>query len=226
VAGRFRSLRLPKNESLSIALLVAGLAALLLLLPDLFSAGAPPLQVALGWGAFVVVAALVGGGVGLFFVPRLSHHVTPRPYRHFAGRVGGSVSLQIPASGWKAVAFAELLLLTLLVVTHLAVGHSLELALAGQGGGLVGWAGSALLVGLVGEAAAWVIALSITAVTAWLLFREFLGLRIGSKSEPLADGLRATSGSAPRVSLHRSAPNLGSHLVGLLVGCCRALTEM
>jgi S-DNA-T family DNA segregation ATPase FtsK/SpoIIIE len=216
-------LRLPKNESLSIALLVAGLAALLLLLPGLFSSGAPPLQVALGWGAFVVVAALVGGGVGLFLVPKLSDHVTPRLHRHLAGRGGGPASLQIPASGWKAVAFAELLLLILLVVTHLAIGHSLELAIAGQGGGLVGWAGSALLVGLVGEAAAWVIALSITAVTAWLLFREFLGLRIGSESELLPDGLRATSGSAPGVSLLGRAPNLAPHLVGLLAWCSGVL---
>jgi S-DNA-T family DNA segregation ATPase FtsK/SpoIIIE len=150
-------LRFLKGKTLSVVLLVAGLAALLLLLPGLFSTAAPPLQVAFGWGAFVVCAALVGGGVAIFIAQEL--------HWHFAGRSSWRVS-------WKAVALAELLLLLLLTLTHLATDRSLEAALAGKGGGLVGWAGSTLLSEFAGRAGAMALAVVAAVFAAWFLARE------------------------------------------------------
>jgi S-DNA-T family DNA segregation ATPase FtsK/SpoIIIE len=176
-------LRPSKNGALSILLLVAGLVALVLLLPGLFSTPAPPLQIALGWGAFVVAATLVGGGVGLYLVPKLRESFAPRLHRHIAGQPARLASLKLPVAGWRVVAFGELLLLFLLILTHLATGQSVEVALQGQGGGLVGWAGSALLTGLVGKVLAWAVLLALGALTVWLLCREFLDLHIDLNSE-------------------------------------------
>jgi DNA segregation ATPase FtsK/SpoIIIE, S-DNA-T family len=150
-------LRPPNNKTLSVALLVVGLVALLLLLPGLFGTAASPFQVALGWGAFFVCAALVGGGVGIHFAPELRRRLPWRSSWEFS---------------WKAVALAELLLLLLLILTHLAIDSSLEAALAGQGGGLVGWAGSTLLSGLVGKAGALALVLAAVVLTIWFLGRE------------------------------------------------------
>ena len=209
-------MRLSKDETLSLALLVAGLVALLLLLPSLFNTAAPPLKIAFGWGAFVVAAALLGGGIGLYFAPKLRRHFAPKLRRHSDGRGGQEVLAQTPARGWRVIALAELLLLFLLVLTHLATGRSLEAALAGQGGGLVGWAGSALLLGLAGTAVAWGIVLAVIAIAVWLLFREFPGPRIGLTSGQPARGL----GSPPRgvhgASLQESA-SYGRHLLARLM---------
>jgi S-DNA-T family DNA segregation ATPase FtsK/SpoIIIE len=112
-----------------------------------------------------------------------------------AERRGWPVSLKIPTVGWRAIVLAELLLLLLLVLTHLAIGRTLEAALAGQGGGLVGWAGSALLTGLVGRVAAWGIVLTVIGFTAWLLCRQLLGLRVEPSGDRSAQGLRASSDS-------------------------------
>jgi DNA segregation ATPase FtsK/SpoIIIE, S-DNA-T family len=211
-------LRLPKNETLGLALLVAGLVALLLLLPGLFNAAAPPLQVMFGWGAFVVVAALVGGGIGLYLAPAM--------HRRFAGPRGRAVPSTSPTREWRAVAFAELLLLLLLVLTHLATGRSLEAALAGQGGGLVGWAGSALLVGLVGATAAWGIVLAVVALTVWLLCREFLRPRIGLMSGQSATGLRAAPGSVHGSNLEESASHVRQRLATLLAWSSAVLRSL
>jgi DNA segregation ATPase FtsK/SpoIIIE, S-DNA-T family len=174
-------LRIRKNETLSIALLGAGLVALILLLPGLFNTPAPPLQILLGWGAFVIVVGLVGGGVGL--------HLAPVLREHFARQDGHRPSLKLPDVGWRAVALGELLLLLLLVLTHLATGLSLEAALSGQGGGLAGWAGSTLLTDIVGRFPAWGIVAAVIALTVLLLAREFLDLRIDLKRRPWASEL-------------------------------------
>jgi DNA segregation ATPase FtsK/SpoIIIE, S-DNA-T family len=150
-------LRLLNSRTLSVALLVAGLVALLLLLPGLFGTAASPLRVALGWGAFVVCAALVGGGVAVYLAPELHHRFAPRSGLR---------------ASWKAVALAELLLILLLILTHLATGRSLEATLAGEGGGLVGWAGSTLLSGLMGKTGALALVLSAMVLTIWFLSRE------------------------------------------------------
>jgi S-DNA-T family DNA segregation ATPase FtsK/SpoIIIE len=204
-------LKPPRNETLSIALLVAGLIALLLLLPGLFPTTAPPLQIALGWGAFLVVAALIGGGVGLTIAPDLRRRLTG--WRDQPG------SPKMPAVGWKAVVLAELLLVLLLVLTSLAAGHSFAAALAGRGGGLVGWAGSALLAGLVGEAAAWAIILAVIALTGWLLAREFRRPR-----DALTDGRTPEGARDPSESLLATGRQTGSEsserrpLLGLRLG--------
>jgi DNA segregation ATPase FtsK/SpoIIIE, S-DNA-T family len=182
-------LRLPKNQILSVALLIAGLVALILSLPGLFGTPAPPLQVVLGWGALVIAAALVGGGVGLYLVPQLQRHLAPILHRRLARQDGGPALLKLPAVGWRAVALGELLLLLLLVLTHLATDLSLEAVLAGSGGGLVGWAGSTLLTGLVGQAPAVGVLLAVVALTVLLLCREFLDLRIDLKGRPWAKEL-------------------------------------
>ena len=55
---------------------------------------------------------------------------------------------------WEALIFAELLFLALLIFSHIGRANPLGAARAGQGGGLVGWAGSELLVGVMGVTAA------------------------------------------------------------------------
>jgi hypothetical protein len=207
------SLRLPDNKLLSVSLLVAGLVALFLLLPGVFHATAPPLQVALGWGAFVVCAALIAGGVGIYLAPEL--------HRFFAQRHGWRVS-------WKSIVLAELLLLLLLILTHLPTDRSLEAALAGQGGGLVGWAGSALLTGLAGKAGALGIVLAATAVTVWFLGRELMKISaLGSPVSPpagwLGKGLRTRIGNIPRISLHGGARHVGDGLAYAIAWWSRAL---
>ncbi|MGC8780756.1 MAG: hypothetical protein ACP5UQ_07830, partial [Anaerolineae bacterium] len=117
-------MKLPRDETIGLALLGAGLVALALLLPGEPGAGGPaPLRVAFGGAATMVVLALVAGGVALLF----------------AGRLGWQVR-------WPAIAAAEAGLLVLLAVAHLNEREPWLAARVGRGGGLIGWALSQLLL--------------------------------------------------------------------------------
>jgi len=115
--------KLSRDESLGLMFLFAGLIALLLLTPGLLGdAGPALLRVLFGWGAPVVVLGLVLGGVALVF----------------SGKMGWQVR-------WKAVAFGELFFFCLLILIHVGIQDPFDVALAGSGGGIVGWAGSEFL---------------------------------------------------------------------------------
>jgi S-DNA-T family DNA segregation ATPase FtsK/SpoIIIE len=202
-------LRLQDRRNLSVALLAAGLVALLLLVPDLFGTAAPPLRIALGWGAFVTCAALIAGGLGVCLAPWLHRHSALGSWR----------------VSWKAVVLAELLLLFLLVLTHLVTDPSLEAALAGRGGGLVGWAGGALLTGTVQRGGALGIALAGILATSWFLTRALatdpaggLGAGIGPAAARLAEGMRTRAGRVSQISPNEALAALLAWCTGVLRG--------
>ena len=141
-------MRLPKDETLGLAFLAIGLVALMLLAPGLFTGAAPaPLRVLLGWGAFVIVVMLVVGGIALTF----------------AGKMGWQVR-------WAAVAWSEVGLLSLLMLTHLGETQPLDAALAGRGGGVVGWAVSEFLGLLLPPVLVWVIGIGGLVIALWRLW--------------------------------------------------------
>jgi DNA segregation ATPase FtsK/SpoIIIE, S-DNA-T family len=116
------------QDTAGLVVVAAGLVALLLLLP-LFSAGleAVPLRILFGWGAYIIVPALLGGGAAIVFASRARWRVR-----------------------WVPLALAELLLLVLLALTHATRPDPLNDAFAGHGGGLAGWAFGQILVELAG----------------------------------------------------------------------------
>ncbi len=151
-------MRIPKNESIGLALVGAGLLSALLLIPDLLNRGGPaPLRAWLGWGALPVTLALVLGGLAVTFAPRMGWQVR-----------------------WPVALWAELLLLAALVLSHLGLltlGGQPALASTsapswdGRGGGLVGWALSQWLLTLPGPAA-WLLAVAWFLAAAWFLWRS------------------------------------------------------
>jgi len=137
---------------LGLVLILAGLLSLLLLVPGiLWQGGVAPLRFAFGWGAFILAPALLLGGV-LIVVSVIR------------GR-------RIP---WIAVALAEAGTLALLILVHMAMSDRSQAVLDGSGGGVVGWAGSELLVFVAGPRVAWGIAVAFAAVTVGLLWRALL----------------------------------------------------
>jgi len=140
----------PKNSILGSALLVAGLVALLLLTPGVVSVVGPaPLRVAFGWGAYVVVVALVLGGLAIAFADRLGRQVR-----------------------WDAVLYGECLFLAALAFTALATGADGQDAWRGRGGGIVGWALAQLLAALLGELLALAATVAAAGCAVWLLWRS------------------------------------------------------
>ncbi len=146
------------RKILGTALLIGGLIGLVLLIPGLFGDGGAPLRVLLGWGGFVVTAGLLAAGLLLITQPE-AHFDAP----------------------WVALIFAELLFLALLVLSHIGRANPLGAALAGEGGGLVGWAGSELLLSVMGVTAARVLTL-LVAVGAGV--GVFYGLHRSAVAQP------------------------------------------
>ncbi|MBM4460278.1 MAG: hypothetical protein FJ011_21350, partial [Chloroflexi bacterium] len=146
----------PKNSILGSALLVAGLVALLLLTPGVVSVVGPaPLRVAFGWGAYVVVVALVLGGLAIAFADRLGRQVR-----------------------WDAVLYGECLFLAALAFTALATGADGQDAWRGRGGGIVGWALAQLLAALLGELLALAATVAAAGCAVWLLWRSLSAGRV------------------------------------------------
>ncbi|MCX6030633.1 MAG: DNA translocase FtsK [Chloroflexi bacterium] len=168
-------MKYPRDEQIGLALLVAGLIALLASMPGLVMAGPAPLRVLLGWGAIVAVAALTLGGVAAAFAPKLGWRVR-----------------------WEAAAWGELLGLALLVFSHLGLADPLATARSGGGGGLVGWALSQLLEMLLPVPMAQAIAITGALIAAWLLWRALPPDWTGGVEERVLSGLRALRGAADR----------------------------
>ncbi len=84
-----------------------------------------------GWGAVVLAPGLVFGGILIAF----------------AGRLGWQVR-------WAAIVVGELLFWAFLAFIHLGLADPLPAALAGRGGGLVGWATGQALADVIGATAA------------------------------------------------------------------------
>ncbi|PKO23349.1 MAG: hypothetical protein CVU38_04510 [Chloroflexi bacterium HGW-Chloroflexi-1] len=141
-------MKFPKDETLGLAFLAIGLIALMLLAPGLFTSAEPALlRVLLGWGAFVIVVTLVVGGIALTF----------------AGKMGWRAR-------WDVVAWSELGLLSLLVLSHLGQARPLDAALAGRGGGVVGWAVSEFLGLLLPPVLVWAIGIGGLVIAIWRLW--------------------------------------------------------
>ena len=134
--------RLFEDRTYGLALIGAGLLALLFSVPDLIVGGTPPLRVLFGWGAIPIAVALVAGGAALLIARRQGWQAR-----------------------WWAVVALEALAVCLLTVIHLAAGGGLPLAWAGGGGGLVGAAAGHWLVKLGGPSLAWVVTLLATVST-------------------------------------------------------------
>lgn len=180
-----------RNTQAWVGWAIAGLApiALFLAVFDLGQA-APPLRVFLGWGAFLVPAALFTGGLALVEADR----------RHWRLR-------------WQAVAWAELFVLCLLGLSHMAAAAGLADALLGRRGGLAGWGVSQLLDVFLPPVLVWVALILLTLGAAF-------GLLI-SLPPAWLDGLRARlpawAGEEWQSLMPRPA-SVGQHLVGSIRG--------
>ncbi len=145
-------MKLPSLAAIGLMLVVAGLVALMLLMPGLFTATGPaPLRVIFGWGAFLIAPALILGGLAVAFAPKMGWQVR-----------------------WPAIFWGEMVVLALLTLAHLGVAQPLEMALNGRGGGLVGWAFSQFFLALPAPLA-WATALIGLIVCAWFLGRALPG---------------------------------------------------
>ena len=137
------------DDFLGLVLVVAGLIASFLLVPDLIpSTGPALLRVLFGWGAIAVVIGLILGGVAL----------------SFAAKMGWQVR-------WRAVAYGELLLLTILALVGLLPARPYLAAAAGDGGGIIGWAIDEFLRRLLPEPAVWSVLMVGLVLSVALLWR-------------------------------------------------------
>ena len=158
-----------KDETLGQVLLALGLALLLLLIPGLFAPEGPaPLRVLFGWGSFGVVATCLTGGLLLVFAPKLGWKVR-----------------------WQAVILGELIFLVLMLVLHLGIEGSLDAAIEGEGGGLVGWAFSQLLLLVLPISMAWVVAWLLLFGTAFFFVRSLPDAWSQAIRRWLSSGVRA-----------------------------------
>jgi hypothetical protein len=102
-----------RDDLIGWSLVGAGLVALILLVPGLAATWVPaPMRVLLGWGAFIVIPAIILGGVMLAF----------------AGRLGWEVR-------WRAIVFGEVLILAILGLLHLSLAQPLDAGWTGAGPG-------------------------------------------------------------------------------------------
>ncbi len=162
------------HRAVGLILVVIGLIALALLLPDLaYETGAAPLRVLLGWGALPFVLATALGGVIVLFADRLGWHVR-----------------------WQAIAAAEVIFLTLLTATHLGRAEPLSTARSGAGGGLIGWAISQALTIVLPTPLAWATLAAVGLAAAWFLWQDLPSTWTQWPAQPL---LRVITGSVRAV---------------------------
>jgi DNA segregation ATPase FtsK/SpoIIIE, S-DNA-T family len=98
----------------------------------------------------------------------------------FAGPLLAGFALMLwmksmPSERWMAATGAALVALSLLGMFHLVAGGSGELVAAGEGGGAIGFAVSALLVGAIGDAGAWIVLALLFVVGLLLYFNMTIG---------------------------------------------------
>ncbi|MGE5603756.1 MAG: DNA translocase FtsK 4TM domain-containing protein, partial [Nitrososphaerales archaeon] len=156
------------QETAGWALVALAAFALPLLVLDL-GLDAPPLRILFGWGAFLVVPALVAGGLGLVLADRRQWRIR-----------------------WIPVACAEVLFLCLLGLSHISSSAGLADALLGQGGGLMGWGISGFLLQFLPPALVWLVLILIVAaaLVGLLLSLPPDWIRVPMAAGGLADRLR------------------------------------
>ncbi|HEX2142827.1 MAG TPA: DNA translocase FtsK 4TM domain-containing protein, partial [Candidatus Limnocylindria bacterium] len=98
----------------------------------------------------------------------------------FAGPLLAGFALMLwmksmPSERWMAATGAALVALSLLGMFHLVAGGSGELVGSGEGGGAIGFAVSALLVGAIGDAGAWIVLALLFVVGLLLYFNMTIG---------------------------------------------------
>jgi S-DNA-T family DNA segregation ATPase FtsK/SpoIIIE len=170
-ACRCEAVKLPRNETIGLALLGLGLIALLGLLGG---QGPAPLRVLFGWGAEVIILALALGGVAALL----------------AGRMGWQVR-------WMAVAAGEILFTVLLTAAHLTQRDPLAAAQAGEGGGLLGWATSQLLTAILPLTLTWGVTVVAAGAACWLLWRSLPPTWTGTVITVLRQARRLVLGLLP-----------------------------
>ena len=119
----------------------------------------------------------------------------------------------MPAERWMAATGAAVFAMALLGMFHLAVGASFDAIASGQGGGAIGFAVSALLLGAVGSAGAWIVLVLLAVVGLLLYFNMTIGDLIAAylagrdeRREMEADEARRAAGRRPRTAEGRGRP--------------------
>ncbi len=188
-------------------LAAAGLLALLLLAPLLGDQGGPPpLRLVFGWGAVVLAPALALGGVLIAF----------------SGRLGWQVR-------WPAIALLELLFWAALTITHLYQPNPLAAALAGQGGGVVGWATAQALLDVFGPVAARVIAVAGSLALLFLFWRALppsWTAAVVGRAGAGWEALRTAATGAAHGSARPSSPPPAPHVPDVLAGSMRGARRL
>ncbi len=179
-------MRPSRDEILGMVIAGLGLLALLLLLPG--GSGEPGLlQVALGWGAVVIVPAAVLGGVLIVF----------------AGRFGWQVR-------WAAIAGVELLFLAVLALSH--TGRSLATARAGEGGGIIGWAFSLFASSVGGVTGARILLTLLALAGLGLLWMTLPPAWTGPAAEFAGSRMRRAAPRHPAANIGAAAAGLWQRL--------------
>ncbi len=119
----------------------------------------------------------------------------------------------MPAERWMAATGAAVFAMALLGMFHLAVGGGFDAIASGQGGGAIGFAVSALLLGAVGSAGAWIVLVLLAVVGLLLYFNMTIGDLIAAylagrdeRREMEADEARRAAGRRPRTAEGRGRP--------------------
>ncbi|MGQ0608505.1 MAG: DNA translocase FtsK [Chloroflexota bacterium] len=113
----------------------------------------------------------------------------------------------MPAERWMAATGAALFALALLGMFHLTVGRGAEAVPTGQGGGVLGFGVSALLIGAVGSAGAWIVLALLAGVGLLLYFNMTIGDLVAAylagrdeRQERESEEARRAAGRRPRVA--------------------------
>ena len=111
----------------------------------------------------------------------------------------------MPAERWMAATGAALFALALLGMFHLSVGGGPDAVATGQGGGALGFGVSALLIGAVGDAGAWIVLVLLAGVGLLLYFNMTIGDLVAAylagrdeRSERETEDARRAAGRRPR----------------------------
>lgn len=191
--------KLPRTPAIGLALLAVGLLALALLLPGLFeNAGPAPLRVLFGAGAVVVALAAILGGVATLFADKLGWQAR-----------------------WPAVAAGEIIFLAWLAAAHLEQPAPLAAARSGEGGGLVGWALSQLLLLALPRELAWAVIAGAAIAGAIGLWRSLPAAWTGRPAAWRQAGAAALRRLRPPQPQPAAALAVRSALAALLAGAGR-----
>ncbi len=110
----------------------------------------------------------------------------------------------MPAERWMAATGAALVALALLGMFHLSVGATAEAVETGQGGGAIGFAVSALLMGALGGAGAWVVLVLLAIVGLLLYFNMTIGDLVAGYLAERDERLDQEAASARKTSARRN----------------------